>query len=87
MGCRGAVGPYRGYRRGAGPPRGFTPQTLEPEEIATLRKRGEDFFAQGDVTAARLMLQPAAQAADARAAFALAATYARSCSGIAASRA
>jgi hypothetical protein len=57
------------------PAGGFTARKLDAEEIAALRRRGEDFFAHGDVAAARLVLRRAAEAADARAAFALAATY------------
>jgi TPR repeat protein len=53
----------------------FPLRKLEPDEIATLLRRGEDFFANGDVAAARLMLQRAAEAGDARAALALATTY------------
>jgi hypothetical protein len=48
---------------------------LEPGEIERLVKRGEDYLAQGDVAAARLILGRAAEARDARAAFSLAATY------------
>jgi hypothetical protein len=54
---------------------GLPQRTLDPEEIASLRKRGEEFFANGDIAAARLMLMRAAEAADARAAFLLATTY------------
>jgi hypothetical protein len=53
----------------------FVVRKLEPDEIATLLRRGEDFFANGDVAAARLMLLRAAEAGDARAALGLAATY------------
>jgi TPR repeat protein len=72
-----AVPPAQAAAPEAAPPAtaAFTPRKLEPDEIASLRRRGEDFIAHGDVTAARLMLQRAAEAADARAAFALAATY------------
>jgi TPR repeat protein len=48
---------------------------LSPEEIATLVQRGEDFVAAGDLPSARLVFQRAAEAGDARAAMALAATY------------
>jgi hypothetical protein len=47
----------------------------DPEGIATLIKRGEDFIATGDLAAARVVLQRAAEARDAGAALALAATY------------
>jgi hypothetical protein len=52
-----------------------TPPHLDREEIANLVKRGEDFIATGDLAAARLVLQRAAEADDAQAALALAATY------------
>jgi TPR repeat protein len=48
---------------------------FDPEEIAVLVKRGKDFIAAGDLTAARIVLQRAAEARDADAALALAATY------------
>jgi hypothetical protein len=48
---------------------------LEPGEVERLVKRGEEYLAQGDIAAARLMLGRAAEARDARAAFSLAATY------------
>jgi hypothetical protein len=48
---------------------------LGRDEIAALRKRGQDYIAAGDFAAARLVLQFAAEAHDAEAALALAATY------------
>lgn len=48
---------------------------LDPEEIDTLIKRGEAFFNQGDISGARLMLQRAAEAGNARAALALGGTF------------
>jgi TPR repeat protein len=48
---------------------------LEPGEIERLVKRGEDYLAQGDIAAARLILGRAAETRDARAAFSLAASY------------
>ena len=48
---------------------------LDRDEIAILLKRGKDLFAAGDLAAARLVLQPAAEAGDAEAALALATTY------------
>lgn len=48
---------------------------LDREEIAVLLKRGQDLLARGDLAAARLVLLPAAEANDAEAALALAATY------------
>jgi hypothetical protein len=61
------------------PPRRNPPapavRRLDADEIAALIRRGEEFVANGDLAAARLMLQRAAEAQDARAALALAATY------------
>jgi hypothetical protein len=51
------------------------PRQLDPEEINTLIRRGEEFIAQGDIAAARLMLKRAAEAGNSRAALALGATY------------
>jgi hypothetical protein len=48
---------------------------LDAGEVERLTKRGEDYLAQGDIAAARLILARAAEARDARAAFSLAATY------------
>lgn len=48
---------------------------LDPQEIAALLKRGHELIASGDLGAARLVLQRAAEAGDARAALALAGTY------------
>jgi len=48
---------------------------LDAGEIEALVKRGEDYLAQGDIAAARLVLGRAAQARDARAALSLGATY------------
>jgi len=48
---------------------------LDRDEIAVLTKRGEDFIAAGDLAAARVVLRRAAEAGDAGAALALAATY------------
>ncbi len=52
-----------------------TARQIDPKEIAALIKRGEEFAASGDLPAARLLLQRAAEAHNARAAFELAATY------------
>jgi hypothetical protein len=58
------------------PPRSPNPaRQLDREEIALLLKRGRDLMASGDLSAARLVLQRAAEARDAEAAMALAATY------------
>ncbi|HEX4556800.1 MAG TPA: hypothetical protein VH249_22610 [Xanthobacteraceae bacterium] len=48
---------------------------LEAGEVERLIKRGEDYLAQGDLAAARLILTRAAEARHARAAYSLAATY------------
>jgi hypothetical protein len=49
--------------------------TLGQEEIAILIRRGEQLLETGDLSSARLLLRRAAEARDARAAFALAGTY------------
>ena len=48
---------------------------IDPEERAVLLQRGKDFIANGDLAAARVVLQRAAEAEDAEAALMLAATY------------
>ena len=48
---------------------------LDQEEITVLLKRGKDLIANGDLAAARIVLQRAAEANDAEAALALGATY------------
>jgi len=48
---------------------------LDRDEIAALLRRGKELVASGDLAAARLVLRPAAEAQDAEAALALAATY------------
>ena len=50
-------------------------RSLDRDEIATLIKHSEDFIASGDLAAARVLLRRAAEARDAGAALALAATY------------
>jgi hypothetical protein len=52
-----------------------TARQLPPDEIAALLKRGEELASSGDFAAARLLFQRAAEAHDARAALALAATF------------
>lgn len=52
-----------------------TSPALEPSEIAVLLKRGQELMASGDIAAARVILLRAAEARDAKAALALAATY------------
>jgi hypothetical protein len=51
------------------------PAALDAGEVERLIKRGEDYLAQGDLAAARLILTRAAEARDPRAAYSLAATY------------
>jgi hypothetical protein len=48
---------------------------LEPAEITLMMKNGAEFMSNGNVGAARMMFQPAAEAGDPVAAFALAETY------------
>jgi TPR repeat protein len=48
---------------------------LNSEDIIVLLKRGKDLIAAGDLAAARIVLRKAADANDAEAALALAATY------------
>jgi hypothetical protein len=50
-------------------------RTLDPDEIMLLMKQGQQFIAAGDVLAARITFQRAAEAGDADAAVALGATY------------
>jgi hypothetical protein len=57
------------------PQRGRAAQGLTRDEIERLVTRGEAFLASGDVTAARLLLERAAEARDPRAALALGSTY------------
>jgi TPR repeat protein len=51
------------------------PRRLAAGEIALMMKNGTEFMANGNVGAARMMFQPAAEAGDPVAAFALAETY------------
>jgi hypothetical protein len=51
------------------------PRSHDTAEIAQMVKRGEEFMANGDVAAARLMYQRAAEAGEAAAAFKLAETF------------
>jgi hypothetical protein len=50
-------------------------RSLDRDEIAMLYKRGEQLIQQGDIAAARLMFQRAAEVGDARSALALGASY------------
>jgi TPR repeat protein len=56
-------------------PKAYAIHQLDPDEIATLLKRGDELIASRDLAAARLVLQRAAEAGDARAALTLAGTY------------
>jgi hypothetical protein len=51
------------------------PRRIEAAEIALMVKNGTDFMANGNIGAARMMFQPAAEAGNPVAAFALAETY------------
>jgi len=53
----------------------FAQRQLDPEEVTVLLNRGKDLIANGDLAAARLVLRRAADANNAEAALALAATY------------
>lgn len=53
-------------------------RTLDPDEIATLVKRGGKLLDEGDIASARLLLRRAAEAGEAAAALLLAGTYDRS---------
>jgi hypothetical protein len=63
--------------RTASPSSAFRPPALahDASEIAAKMKIGAELMAQGDITAARMMFQRAAEAGEAAAAFALAETY------------
>jgi len=52
-----------------------TARRMDTKEVAALINRGEDLLSSGDIPAARLLLQRAAEAHDAHAAFDLAGTY------------
>jgi TPR repeat protein len=51
------------------------PRQIDADEVALLVKRGEELVEVGDIAGARVLLKRAAEARDARAALALAATY------------
>jgi hypothetical protein len=59
---------------GAAPPLPVV-RNLDPREIASFLTRAQDLIAAGDLQSARLLLRRAAEAQNARAAFALAQTY------------
>jgi TPR repeat protein len=68
------VRPAPGPRRDPlAPSAAITP--LDPEEIATLVKRGHELLKTGDIASARLVLRRAANAGNAPAALALGATF------------
>lgn len=56
-------------------PRDHNARPLSADEIAMLRKMGDDYIAAGDFVGARGVLERAADAGDASAAFAIASTY------------
>jgi TPR repeat protein len=60
---------------GAPAPAKSQPRRLGSSEIALMIKNGTEFVANGNIGAARMMLQPAAEAGDPAAAFALAETF------------
>jgi hypothetical protein len=53
----------------------FPPRQIEAAEIELMVKSGLEFLGNGNIAGARMMFQPAAEAGDAVAAFALAETY------------
>ena len=57
------------------PPQADVVRNLDPKEILVLIKRGQELLASGDILSARLLLQRAAEARDARAALLLGTTY------------
>ena len=60
---------------GQPPPPSQAIRVLDPTEIKLLMQQGEQFIAAGDLVTARIVFQRAAEAGDATAALALAATY------------
>jgi TPR repeat protein len=60
---------------GAPTPAKSQPRRLATSEIALMVKNGTEYLANGNIGAARMMLQPAAEAGDPVAAFALAETF------------
>jgi TPR repeat protein len=57
------------------PPQAEFVRSLDPREVATLIKRGQELLASGDVQSARLLLMRGAEARDARAALLVGTTY------------
>jgi hypothetical protein len=70
-----ALGDERAAPRVPRATEGSVRRELEPDEVASLRQRGKALIDTGDIAAARLVLQRAAEAHDADAALALGATY------------
>ncbi len=70
-----ALGDDRAAQRAPRETNGSVRRELEPDEVASLRQRGKDLIGTGDIAAARLVLQRAAEAHDADAALALGATH------------
>lgn len=58
-----------------GAPPSLITRQMDRDELAFLVRRGQSFISSGDIAAARLMLQRAAEAGDVHAALALASTY------------
>jgi TPR repeat protein len=56
-------------------PVAVAPRRMDPDELAALMKRAKGLLAIGDITSARLLLERAADAQEAEAAFVLAGTY------------
>jgi TPR repeat protein len=65
----------RGRETVAPPPPTEPARVLDRDEINDMIKRGQQYVANGDMSAARILLKRAAEAGDARAALALGATY------------
>lgn len=59
----------------APPPQAEIVRSLDPKEISSLVKRGQDLLASGDIQSARLLLLRGAEARDGRSAFLLGTTY------------
>lgn len=74
-----AAGPKRGAAAAREPTpaqtRSYAIRALDADEVAMLVMRGEEFIGIGDIPAARLLLQRAAEAGDPRAALVLGGTY------------
>ena len=53
----------------------FVTRQLDPDELASMRQRADDFIKSGDLSSARLLLERGAEAGDARATLMLAGTF------------